>query len=352
MNRKLYLECIKNRWYAVEHFERFENGEIKIARRRHTLGIVGKDKRKAAEKALRSLEVEIAMLHRDELVTEEVSVLEYAERFLAGAALDVRPSTLRSYQLWIRRFVLIHGQLQLGAIRPSMIEAWKIELADGLAPSTVNVALRSLRVMFGKATRQGVISRNPFDHVSFVDVPRRGFPPFWTPDQYNEFIEVVTAPRQRAAIALAFYAGLRARETVTLRWKDLKTDHIEIVSRADARTKGDRSRRAPLYAPLQAELDLLPRLGDYVLSSKHQQVADERILSRRFLEHRRLLPHLPEITFHGLRHSFATNLALAGVPVAVLQKLLGHQDIQTTMLYTHVERDAAVDVALRVNPFG
>lgn len=336
----------------MEHFERFEGGEIRIARRRHALGIVGKDKRKAAERALRSLEVEIAMVRRDEVVNEEISVLEYSERFLAAAALDVRSSTLRSYELWIRRFVLKYGQLQLGAIRPAMIEAWKIELAEKLSPSTVNVALRSLRVMFGKAARQGVIARNPFDHVSSVDVPRRSFPPYWTPDQFTEFLEVVPAPRQRVADALAFYAGLRARETVTLRWKDIKDDTIEIVSRADARTKGDRSRRVPLYAPLRAHLEALPYLGDYILSSKRQQVADERILSRRFLEHRRLLPRLPEITFHGLRHSFASNLALAGVPIAVLQKLMGHQDIQTTMIYTHIERDAAVDVALRMKPFG
>lgn len=272
MNRKLYLECIKlecikDRWYAVEHFERFEGGEIRIARRRHALGVVGKDKRKAAERALRSLEVEVAMVRRDEVVNEEISVLEYSERFLAAAALDVRSSTLRSYKLWIRRFVLKYGQLQLGAIRPAMIEAWKIELAEKLSPSTVNVALRSLRVMFGKAARQGVIARNPFDHVSFVDVPRRSFPPYWTPDQFTEFMEVVTAPRQRVANALAFFAGLRVRETVTLRWKDIKDDTIEIVSRADARTKGDRSRRVPLFAPLRAHLDSLPHFGDYVLSS-------------------------------------------------------------------------------------
>ncbi len=85
------------------------------------------------------------------------------------------------------------------------------------------------------------------------------------------------------------------------------------------------------------------------MASEYNELSDERILSQKFLKYRRRHPNLPPISFHGLRHSFATNLAMQGVPIAVLQKLLGHQNIETTMLYTHVQEDHVLDVARRAS---
>lgn len=349
MNRKLYLECIKDRWYAVQHYEAYEGTQAVVKKRYKSLQIVGKDKKRAAERALRALEITLVQEQRENTPTSDMSVQEYASHFLAAAAIDVRPATLRSYELWVKRFALSYGHIPLAQITAQTIETWKIDLSASLSPSSINVALRSVRTMFSKAVKQGLLPKTPFAAVSMADVPKRTFPPFWTPEQYERFIATVETPRQRAGFALAFYAGLRSREVVTLRWEDVREDHIVIMNREDARTKGDRARKVPLYSSLRAALTEIPHIGSYVMASKYQEVSDDRILSQKFLKYRRRLPTLPAITFHGLRHSFATNLAMQGIPIAVLQKLLGHQDIQTTMLYTHVQEDHVLDLARKID---
>lgn len=352
MKRSLVLELMRDTWYATEFFERIENGEPRLRKKRHNLGVKGKDKQRSAEKAMRVLEVQLLQMEQNSArAGDETTVQSFAETWLASARIDVRPNTFRSYELWVRRFLTSFGHLAMIEIGPHHVEQWKQDLFTNLSPSTVNVALRSVRAMFGKAKRQRVIRENPFALVDLADVPRRSFPPYWTTEQYLKFMETIETQRQRAGFGLAFYGGLRARECVTLRWEDVSEDQLHIVSRDDARTKGDRSRKIPLYAPLKAELDALPNLGPYVLSSEYNDISDERILSQKFLKYRRRMPTLPEITFHGLRHSFATNLAMSGIPIPVLQKLLGHQNIETTMLYTHVQEDSAIDTARRLGPW-
>jgi site-specific recombinase XerD len=62
-------------------------------------------------------------------------------------------------------------------------------------------------------------------------------------------------------------------------------------------------------------------------------------------------PSVPAIRFHGLRHSFATFMAQKGVPLPILQALLGHANIQTTMIYSHVQPSSAVETARAVAGF-
>jgi integrase len=204
--------------------------------------------------------------------------------------------------------------------------------------------------MFGRSVRQRVIAHSPFDGVNLADEPQRTFPPFWTTEQYLKFIAGIETQRQRVGFGLAFYAGLCARECVTLRWENLGRDHIHVVNREHARTQGDRSRKVPLYEPLRKEIDRLPNIGAYVLSSEYNEISDERSLSQKFLKYRRRIATLPEISFHGLRHSFATGCAFRGMPLPVLHKIMGHANISTTAMYLHVQEDAAVDTAHKFAP--
>jgi integrase/recombinase XerD len=345
-----YLEYSRGRWYAVRETK---DAEGKKLRRYTNLDIRGKDARRQAERAMREIEAREAAARALGRVTGDGTfVAEYAERYLASAELDVRPATYRSYCLWVRRFAQRYGHYAVSDVMPDMIEQWKRDLARDLSPSSVNVALRSVRAMFGRARRQRLIPHSPFDGVSLAQVSAPDFPPYWSDAQFRQVLQKVTSQRLRVGFCLAFYAGLRAREVVTLMWEDVGETEIRIVSREGAMTKSGRSRSVPLFPQLARELAGLRRVGAYVMSSKFRAVSDERTLSQKFLAYRRQHPHLPAINFHGLRHSFATGCAMRGMPLPVLQRIMGHAQITTTAMYMHVQGEDAMREALRYAPPG
>lgn len=348
MKRNVHIECSRGRWYAVRYIVVGE----KVRKRYERLDVEPGAARRTAERAFR------AVVLRDEAARaaglpagQDSAVADYAEEFLAAARIDVRPATYRSYALWVRRFTFDYGHLALGEIEASHIERWKRALAGSLAPASVNCALRAVRTMFGRAVKQHTLAHSPFDGVRMADEERPDFPPYWSDGQFRGVLQRVTSQRLRVGFCLAFYAGLRARECVTLRWEDIGEGQIRVVSREGARTKSGRSRTVPIFARLREELERLPRRGEYVLASKYQAITDERALSQKFLWHRRrYAEHLPPINFHGLRHSFATGCAVRGMPLPVLQKIMGHAQITTTAMYMHVQEQHAATAAARFDP--
>jgi len=339
----------KGTWFARE--VRQDPVTKKRKQRWLSLGIRGIGNRAKAERAFRVLLVELS---RTATPLTAMSVGRFVTQYLEAVRPNIRPDTHRSYALWLPKFGADFEDVPLADITPQHVEQWKGELVKkGYSPATVNIALRSLRVAMQYAVTHGLISKSPAMAVRFVDVPKHDFPPFWTQEQFERFLSTVTDARHRAAFCLSFYAGLRIRETVQLTWSDVKGNHLLIASRETARTKSDRSRKVPLCDQLREALAVLPRSSEYVLSAKNI-IADERALSKAFLryvrEYRKADPSLPEISVHKLRHSFATAMA-PHVTLPVLQRILGHAQITTTMIYAHVQDDVALDAANAANPF-
>lgn len=150
--------------------------------------------------------------------------------------------------------------------------------------------------------------------------------------------------RSRITIALAYFAGLRVSELSSLSWSavNLQENYIRVIG------KGNKERLIPICSDLRLELinwraysimffnNCVP---DYVLCKRTGQRASVRLIEefvcfalQRFCE--------PEVCHpHALRHSFATNLMRKGVSIQVIQKLMGHTNINTTMVYLSVTSD-------------
>jgi site-specific recombinase XerD len=190
-------------------------------------------------------------------------------------------------------------------------------------------------------------------------------------DQYNEEQkekEYITKPEQRRLwfkpmINMLYYTGLRASEAVNLQWPEVdlkgKPDDPEnlgkicVTNTDNNTTKSGKERIIPIRKPLKPWLEQWHKDHDkptdgYVFPSAtglnrfHGMSAGS--LSKTYKKFVRLAEKVPNSkTLHGLRHSCTTDLIRKGVQVTIVQKIMGHASIQTTMIYVHLVQNDVVE---------
>jgi len=139
-------------------------------------------------------------------------------------------------------------------------------------------------------------------------------------------------PALYPAIATAIYTGMRKSELFTLRWEDIdfKRDEVKVRNKPGFTTKSKRNRIIPLHSKLHAMLlSLRQKEGRCFDTGNHRRIFG------RIIEEAKL----SGIGWHTFRHTFASQAIMAGVPLVTVSKWLGHADIKTTMIYSHLSRD-------------
>lgn len=283
--------------------------------------------------------------------------------------------TEEAYVNVIRRFILFHHKRHPRDMGVDEIRQYLSHLATNgqVAASTQNVALAALLFLYREVLG---IDLPLIEGVERAKRPQR-IPVVLTPEEVERILKQMTGTHHLMA-SLLYGAGLRLMEAVRLRVKDVDFDYYQIIVRDG---KGEKDRRTILPEPLvellqrhlakvrlQHEEDV--RLGcgsvylPYALERKYPKAATEWIwqyvfpaaklsIDPRTAAKRR--HHAAEdglqkavkaalrnsriekrASCHTLRHSFATHLLEAGYDIRTIQELLGHADISTTMIYTHV----------------
>lgn len=348
-------------WYAEERIRMVdpESGEVRTRRHWRSLGVKGAEKRRTAERVLREIQREIDV-GTSTSSRASVTVRSFFEEYLAAASVSIRPRTTQMYRYWLGLFAKQYGLSRIGDVDTRLVEAWKSQLSKRYGPTSINIALRSLRAALAWGVRVGILPVNPASTVRSAHVPARTFAPYVTIEQFRDILlPSVSEPRHRVAFALAMFAGLRLMEVARLRWSqvDFARKEIRIESGDGFSTKSGRGRTVPLYEVLAAELRTVDRSSqsdkDYVLGIGGRP-PDSSALTHAWLRCMRAIrrdhPEIPPISFHGLRHSYATHLAASGLNLRALQALLGHASITTTMIYTHVQQQTAVEAARAMEP--
>lgn len=284
-------------------------------------------------------------------------------------------ATERSYIYWIRGFVRFHGGQHPREMGPEHISTFLTYLATRrrVSPKTQNQALCAIVFLYTK-----VLGRAPGEIGEFArakDRPR--VPVVLSRDEVARLLSGLEGLSRLGGL-LMYGGGLRLMETLRLRVKDVDFDRAELVVRAG---KGNKDRRTVLpdeavellgraiaRARRLFELDLANDVADvelpYALARKYPNAGRE--LGWRFVFSAPTLSTCPRTgawrrhhvhqtrlqravrkariaagihkpaTCHTLRHSFATHLIEDGYDIRTVQELLGHADVSTTMIYTHV----------------
>ena len=227
----------------------------------------------------------------------------------------------------------------------------------GLSAKSLQRRLSSLRSLYRFLLREGLVERNPVDGVRAPKV-RRKLPVTLEPDQLNRLMDINgDAPldvRDVAIMELLYSSGLRLAELVNLNLNDLdlRDALVEVTG------KGNKTRRLPVgrFARIALErwLTLRYQLADQNESAVFVSVRGQRMSPRTVqvrLGQRAVQQGAPRhVHPHLLRHSCASHLLESSGDLRAVQELLGHADISTTQIYTHLDFQHLAQVYDKAHP--
>jgi integrase/recombinase XerD len=274
------------------------------------------------------------------------------------------PRTISAYERDLRRwltFVTEHGARTPAEVDAAMLRGWVFELKDaGLAATSIRRAQSAVRTYFGFLLAEGAVDADPTDRLDSPRAERR-LPDFLSREETERLLEAPDPGhalfwRDRAILEFLYATGVRVSELVDLPISSLEMDDGFAVVFG----KGSKERLVPVGAPalralrrylsgIRPGLDRGQGQGRVFLNARGRPLRRESVwavvkeAARRAGIRRKVSPHT-------LRHTFATHLVEGGADLAAVQELLGHADISTTQIYTHLDRAHLRQMHRRFHP--
>jgi len=221
------------------------------------------------------------------------------------------------------------------------------------AATSVIRKVASLRGFFKWAYSTGIITKNPASTIEQPRVPKR-LPKVVTLKEVEEMLHNNLKAEEHVILELLYSCGLRVSELV-----NLKVNDIDLASKYVRCTgKGSKERIIPIGEEAKKVVqDYLPlrtlAVKKYKLDTKNLLVsANGKTYTRQdvyYLIHEQGKLINKNISPHTLRHSFATHLLENGADIRIVQELLGHSDVSTTQLYTHISKKHLKEVYFSIN---
>jgi site-specific recombinase XerD len=242
--------------------------------------------------------------------------------------------TQRTYVGWMIRLVS-RTRVPAERLSESQVRGYLAELARaGLSASTLNQGISAMRFFYNE-----VLHRSWPLEIRYQRAPQR-VPVTLSPEEVTRLLRAVPGLRERAAMEIAYAAGLRLSEVLRLKLSDI--DSQRMILRVE-QGKGKKDRNVMLSPALLQTLrtywkQCRPRVW---LFPGHggKRPLHATLLQRAFRQAKDQARITKPVSFHSLRHSFATQLLESGVNVRTIQALLGHRSLATTQRYTHVAGD-------------
>jgi integrase/recombinase XerD len=271
----------------------------------------------------------------------------------------------RDLGLWAA-FLEDRGIVDPAAVTATSLRDWVFALKDsGLAPASIRRAQSAVRTYFAFLLAEGAVTIDPTERLEAPRLGRR-LPDFLSHAEIGRLLEATDESdalywRDRAILELLYASGVRVSELVGLELSSVDHDEGFLVVFG----KGAKERLVPVGAPALRALarylrEVRPGLerrgkgggkGRVFLNARGAPLSRVavwgivKVAARRAGIRRKVSPHT-------LRHTFATHLLEGGADLAAVQELLGHVDIATTQIYTHVDRGYLRDVHRRYHPRG
>ena len=260
--------------------------------------------------------------------SKRIRLSEFGEEYFAWLEKAREPGTYEQYKIAWDKLIAAVGDILLPDLSRKHIDLFvQSELAKGNKPVTVNKDLRSLKAILNKAVEWEYIKESPMAKYKMLKVDKKP-PRALTREEIVRLLSAIDDEHFRLFVAFALYSGCRRNEILSLTW-----DKIDLENRVIyiEKTKSHHSRYVPISSSLMAVLE---RLKHFSQVGKLFPRWSPNWVTHKFKHYARKAG-LPDIRLHDLRHTFATHLVAEGVPLKVLQELLGHQSLTSTLVYAH-----------------
>lgn len=350
----------KKLWYFQVHL-----GYVDGKRKRKT--IYGQTRKEVAE------QLKVVLREQQQglvAATGKQTVGEHLTKWLLHKKPTVRPRTYDSYESTVRVHIMpALGKLQLGKLTSDHIAALlDKKAAAGLSPRTCSYIRATLRMALGMAVERGTVPRNVATQAPAPRVERHSIRVL-SPDEARLLLDAAEGDRLEALYSVALAVGLRQGEALGLHWEDVDLERAEILVHRSLQRINGKLQFVPVKTDKSRRTVSLPEETVTALRTHRIRQLEERMaapdwdeqglvfctrtgrpleksgVTKRFPA---LLEKagLPQMRFHDLRHSCASLLLAQGVPLKVVQEVLGHSSIMITGdIYAHLMPDAKREAA-------
>lgn len=252
-------------------------------------------------------------------------------------------STIRTYKGELMVFFQVLGKISALSLTTEDVKRYLLKcLKEGLKENTLHSRINALKFFY-----EQVLGKEKF----FLDIPRpkkaQQLPNVLGENEIMRLFNAVANKKHKAILFMAYSAGLRVSEVINMKLKHIDSDRMQLFVQ---RSKGKKDRYVNLSPVL---LDVLrryiqgcmPKPTVYVFEGTAPgSIYSVRSAQNIFHRARIVAGIRKDVTFHSLRHSFATHILEKGIDIRYIKDILGHFNIKTTERYLHVRRDQLINV--------
>jgi len=240
--------------------------------------------------------------------------------------------TRNDYIRQVKTFTAFLGRLPDTATAEDLRRFQLHQTRTGVRPPSINGSVAALRFFFTVTLDRPEMAR----HLTFVREPRK-MPAVLSPEEVARLLEAAPGPKYKAALSAAYGAGLRVSEVVALKLSDIDSERLLLRIEQGKGRKDRFAMLSPKLLELLRDWYRIARPAVWLFPGRDPMLP---LTTRQFARAVDAAASMAEIkkrvTPHTLRHSFATHLLEQKIDVRLIQVLLGHAKLETTVLYTQV----------------
>lgn len=242
-------------------------------------------------------------------------------------------STLRTYSLEFAQLLYLLKDFPVQDLSPEKLQSYflycikELQLSENQIHSRIN----AVKFYFEQVLHKPKM---------FFDIPRpkkpKRLPKTLNRKEVQKLFEVTTNLKHQLILKLCYGMGLRVSEIINLKIEDIDSENMQVLI---SRGKGKKDRCVHLPESILEDLRKYYkayRPTEYLFEGQYGGVYSKRSAQAVFKNAQRKAGIHKKVGIHGLRHSYATHLLEMGTDISLIQKLLGHRDVKTTLLYTEI----------------
>ncbi|MCM8804826.1 MAG: tyrosine-type recombinase/integrase [Candidatus Omnitrophica bacterium] len=263
----------------------------------------------------------------------------FIEEYLNWAKTNKAKRTIKRDIFTLKCFNKMFNISKTEEFTRDLLEKYKAKrLEKGLSIVSINRELNTLKAIGKKLEEWGYLSTNPVKNVKWFPMKRMHKVRYLTQEEIKKLLKISYGV-WKIAIMISLYTGTRRGEVCHLQWEDIDFDKkiltIQAHKEDNWHPKDYEIRTIPLHPVLYR---YLLKIKKNINNSKYIVPVDEDVLTT-MTKKIFTKAGIKNASFHTLRHTFASYLAMSGVDLYTVSKLLGHASIETTQIYAHLQPD-------------